>query len=115
MSDEVVLPKGKKMKANGIVEEFYTLVQLGIACGNRRPITFKAMEKKGHFPAANFTGADVVLADQTTRKGARLYSRTLVLALVPIFKKLRVGVKTPEPILQEIRDAFTAEKIRLQP
>lgn len=107
----IELPKGVRRKSNGMIEEFFTLAQLAKAC-DRKARTLKVMEEKGQFPAANFRGDQVTLKDESLREGPRLYSRPLVLALVPVFREIRNGVKTPDSVLQKMRDAFAEEKKR---
>lgn len=106
--------KGRRMQSNGVIEEFYTLAQVGQLV-SRAPDTLRGMEQHGQLPPANFRGNEVKLTNGSYREGARLYSSRLALALVPLFAQIKVGKKMPETVSQAIKDAFSAEKIRLLP
>lgn len=102
------------MQSNGVIEEFYTLAQVGQLV-SRAPDTLRGMEQNGQLPPANFRGDEVKLTNGNFREGPRLYSSRLARSLVPLFEQIRVGKKIPDTVAQAIKDAFSAEKTRLLP
>lgn len=106
--------KGRRMQSNGVIEEFYTLAQVGQLV-KRAADTLRGMEQNGQLPPANFRGEEVKLANGSYREGPRLYSSRLARSLVPLFAQIQVGKKIPDLVSQSIKDAFSAEKVRLLP